>query len=121
MTVLKKREMEKFRHMLLTKQKDLAESVQRAESSGREVNDEPSDLADAASSAYNKEFLFNKSNADRITLRQINDALARIERNRYGRCQSCGVHLEAKRLDIVPWARYCVQCQEKKEKGSLRD
>ncbi len=118
---LKKKEMEKFMKLLTTKRNELMDSVQRTEVSGREVNDEPSDLADIASSAYNKEFLFNKSNADRHTLRMINDAIARIERGRYGRCQFCGVGIEPKRLEIVPWARYCVKCQERKEKGSLRE
>ena len=116
-----KKDYEKFRQVLMDKQRELLESVQRSESSGREVDEDPSDIADVASSAYTKEFFFNKSNADRNTLRLINEALARIERGRFGRCQACGVTVEQKRLEAVPWAKYCLKCQEKKEKGTLRD
>lgn len=118
---MSKKEFDKFKKMLLDRQRELADSVQRSEISGREVDEDPSDLADVASSAYNKEFFFNKSNADRNTLRLINEALGRIERGRYGRCNACGIPIESKRLDVVPWARFCVKCQEKKEKGQLRD
>lgn len=116
-----KKEFEKFKTLLTAKQKEVMESVQRSESSGREVDEDPSDIADVASSAYNKEFYFNKSSADRNTLRLINEAIGRLEKGRFGRCMSCGIVIEPKRLEVVPWARFCVKCQEKKEKGLLRD
>lgn len=119
--VQKKKDLDKFRELLVQKQQELLENVQHSESSGREVNEDPVDIADVASSAYSKEFHFNKSNADRNTLRLINDAILRLDRGRYGRCQACGVLIEEKRLEVVPWARYCVGCQNKKEKGQLRD
>ncbi len=116
-----KKELEKFRKQLQAKQQELLDAVQKSESSGREVDEDPSDLADIASSAYTKEFYFNKSSADRSTLRLINDALTRLEKGRFGRCQACGIAIEPKRLEAVPWAKYCIKCQEKKEKGTLRD
>jgi DnaK suppressor protein len=116
-----KKDLEKFKKLLMAKQKALLDSVQESESSGREVDEDPSDIADVASSAYNKEFYFNKSNADRSTLRLIQEALARIERGRFGRCGACGIPIEPKRLQAVPWAKYCIGCQEKKEKGTLRE
>jgi DnaK suppressor protein len=118
---MKKQEMEKFKHILLEKRHEILDKVQRFQASGREVSEDPSDLADAASSSYDKEFYFNRSNSERNTLMMIDDAIIRIERGRYGRCSGCGVHIENKRLEVVPWARYCVSCQEKREKGHLRD
>lgn len=118
---MKKPDMKKFKELLQAKRDEIMDNVHRFESSGREVSDDPSDLADVASSSYNKEYYFNRSNAERQTLNLIDDALKRLERGRYGRCISCGVHIDENRLSVVPWARYCVQCQEKREKGLLRD
>jgi DnaK suppressor protein len=45
-------------------------------------------------------------------LREIGDALERIEQGSYGTCMDCEEPISVKRLDAVPWARYCVTCQE---------
>jgi DnaK suppressor protein len=45
-------------------------------------------------------------------LRLINEALDRISAGDYGSCLACGEPIPAKRLRVVPWARYCVPCQE---------
>lgn len=45
-------------------------------------------------------------------LREISDALHRIENDTYGICLECEEPISTKRLDAVPWARYCVTCQE---------
>jgi RNA polymerase-binding transcription factor len=37
----------------------------------------------------------------------------------YGICLSCGEAIPAKRLQAVPWAKYCVKCQEKIGDGFL--
>ena len=46
-------------------------------------------------------------------LREIGDALHRIETDHYGICPECEEPISPKRLDAVPWARYCVACQER--------
>ena len=48
----------------------------------------------------------------------MDDALARIREDAFGECISCHEELQQKRLEAVPWTRYCITCQEKKEKGS---
>jgi DnaK suppressor protein len=45
-------------------------------------------------------------------LREIADALHRIDQGAYGVCMECDEPISPKRLDAVPWARYCVACQE---------
>jgi len=49
----------------------------------------------------------------------INESLERIEDKEYGSCQNCEKPINPKRLDAVPWARYCLNCQELVEKGLL--
>jgi RNA polymerase-binding transcription factor len=87
---------------------------------GREVNEESAqDIADRASSSYTKEFLFTQSANDRNLLQMVEGALIRINEGTYGECVSCGNEINAKRLEAVPWARHCIACQEKQEKGEL--
>jgi DnaK suppressor protein len=49
---------------------------------------------------------------DYVQLRMIEEALDRLSSNDYGYCLACERPIPAKRLDAVPWARYCVSCQE---------
>jgi DnaK suppressor protein len=45
-------------------------------------------------------------------LREIADALHRMDQGAYAVCMECDEPISPKRLDAVPWARYCVTCQE---------
>ena len=49
---------------------------------------------------------------DYAQLRMINEALDRIESGDYGVCLSCEEDMPNKRLTALPWAKYCVPCQE---------
>lgn len=49
------------------------------------------------------------------TLRQIHAALGRIREGSYGACERCGEPVGHRRLEAVPWAPYCIGCQEKME------
>ncbi|HWC95812.1 MAG TPA: TraR/DksA C4-type zinc finger protein, partial [Candidatus Sulfopaludibacter sp.] len=60
-----------------------------------------------------EEWIFlNRNTIDMKLLREIADALHRIELGQYGVCMECEEQISIKRLDAVPWARYCVTCQE---------
>ena len=54
---------------------------------------------------------------DHLQLRMVNEALDRLEAGDFGTCLSCDQEIPAKRLKAVPWARYCVACQD--EVGAL--
>ena len=45
----------------------------------------------------------------------INIALEKIEDNTYGVCDSCGTEINANRLDALPWASLCLNCQDRLE------
>ena len=76
------------------------------------------DIADKAESSYTKEFLLSLSDAERKQLFLIDDALKRIEKDEYGICQMCQKNISKKRLNAVPWALHCIECQEKAEEES---
>ena len=95
-------------------------TIARTEEEGRTADDDPTvDLADKAANSYTKEFLFGQTNTDRSMLALIDDALKRINTNKYGTCIECEEELQQKRLEAVPWARHCVSCAEKHEQGLL--
>jgi DnaK suppressor protein len=48
-----------------------------------------------------------------LQLRQVQEALDRLENGDFGICISCEERIAAKRLQVLPWAKYCVKCQEK--------
>ena len=49
---------------------------------------------------------------DYLQLRLVDEALDRLKSGDYGICQSCEEPIPPKRLRALPWARYCISCQE---------
>ena len=120
---MEKKVLEQFKKTLEERQRVLRESVSRTEQDGRtaDVTDSAQDIADRASSSYQKEFLFHQSNNDRQLLLMVDSALERLRLGHYGECVSCGSEINSKRLQAVPWTRHCISCQEKQEKGLLQE
>ena len=117
---MEKKRLELYKKQLLERRKQLQETVSRTEQDGREADEEAAqDIADKATNSYTKEFLFKKSNDDRFILQLVQEALERMEGGSYGSCVACGGEMQQKRLDAVPWARHCIECQEKQEQGAL--
>jgi len=117
---MNKKIMEGYKKRLLDKKREVTEAYNKNKTYGRLTEDEGTqDLADKASSAYTKEFLYSLSNTDREALQQVDEALGRIRSGSYGTCAECGQDLNKKRLEAVPWASHCISCQEKIEKGLL--
>jgi DnaK suppressor protein len=75
--------------------------------------DVPSDEGDLSQQSHEEWIFLNRNTIDIKHLREISGALHRIERGLYGICMECEEPISTKRLDAVPWARYCVTCQEK--------
>ena len=89
---------------------------------GQQASSEgPEDIVDRANSAYNREFMFSLSANERQFLEQIESALERLEGGTFGACAHCNQQVGKARLEAVPWAEYCIDCQEKAEQGRLGD
>jgi DnaK suppressor protein len=117
-----KKKLESFRKQLEERQQDLRKIVARNEQDGRDADvGTAQDIADRAANSYTKEFLFHQSNNERQLLQMVESALSRIREGVFGECISCGNDINAKRLEAVPWTRYCINCQEKLEKGLLEE
>jgi DnaK suppressor protein len=108
-------------HARLQKQRDeILDMYKQDLKAGQEsADDGTEDIVDRANNAYNRELMFSLSDAERSTLLQIENALLRMDEGSYGRCANCGQTINVLRLEAVPWARFCIDCQELAEKGLL--
>ncbi len=117
-TKMDKKTVESYKKKLLDKRRELMAAYTKNRQHGRESDEGGSqDLADKASSSYAKEFLYSLSNTERSILSEIEASLAHMAEGEYGVCDECGQRISRKRLDAVPWARYCVPCKERIEQG----
>jgi RNA polymerase-binding transcription factor DksA len=67
------------------------------------------------------EFLYDMTSAlaenEQYLVREVNDALARLDGGSYGRCENCGAVIAAERLEAMPFARHCHECAERLQAG----
>lgn len=77
------------------------------------------DSLDIASSARDREITFMLKSRELDELRAVEDAIERIDRDDYGVCSSCEDPIEIKRLEAIPWARFCRACQEEMENRKI--
>jgi DnaK suppressor protein len=74
--------------------------------------DIPSDEGDLSQHHHEEWIFLNRNTIDMKLLREVSGALRRMDHGAYGVCAECEEPISGKRLDAVPWARYCVTCQE---------
>jgi DnaK suppressor protein len=95
-----------------------AEEVRRSMSAQKAAQvvarlDVPSDEGDLSQQHHEEWIFLNRNSIDMKLLREVSDALHRVDHDHYGICMECDEPISAKRLEAVPWARYCVACQER--------
>jgi DnaK suppressor protein len=80
---------------------------------------ETPDPVDLAVRNYSKNVMLAVSENESRQLSLIDEALVRIDDDEFGICQNCEKPINQKRLAAIPWARYCLDCQELVEKGLI--
>ena len=117
---MNRKQVEKYRKLLETKRTELLTRVQAARASEKEGRSERApDLGDRAISTQTRDLSYQLTTGERDILRRIDDALDRIEAESYGECLNCGKKVQQGRLNAVPWARHCIDCQELQDLGKL--
>ena len=116
-TKLKKDRLSQFRTKLVDKRRQLEDEVGRSAlyAKGQE-DDSIKDLGDQANTAYTREFQFELGNGDRRLLKDVLIALRKLDEGGFGECERCGEAIAEKRLDALPFARYCIECQRRVER-----
>ncbi len=77
---------------------------------------ESGDEADVAADVIDRQLLTSIGTQDAIRLQQIENALDRINQDKYGRCIKCGKEIPAERLEVLPYALMCIQCASAEER-----
>ena len=102
----------------LIKERELL--VRKLQGNDLSIDDsETPDPVDLAVRNYSKNVMLAVSENESRQLTLIDEALMRIEDDEYGLCQNCEKEINPKRLQAIPWARYCIDCQELVERGEL--
>lgn len=118
---MNKQQVERFKKVLLEKREQLVQDVESVRSrSAEDTEEEDKDYIDVAVSSYTKEFLLTLSDLERKQLVAVEQAIEAVEQGTYGTCDECGEEIEEKRLKALPWATFCLRCQELSDRGLLR-
>jgi len=120
-------DLEKFKQMLLTKREQLLGDVEdmeqqalkksRTEAAG-DLSSMPIHMADIGTDNYEQEFTLGLVENEHGLLREIEEALSRIEAGTYGICLATGKRIPKSRLKFKPWAKYCVAYVRASEKNN---
>ena len=107
-----------MKEILLKLKEEALEEVGKAVRSGTDKpGDEPSgDIYDQASNERDRELLLLLGDREREKIRNIDEALARIDDGEYGVCEECEEEIPLGRLKAMPFARLCVKCKADLEK-----
>ena len=109
-----------FKRGLQEQQRDLSEAIEKIEEEIRDPADPVTrDPIDLACFTASKESLFMSASQNRSRLQMIESALERIKDGSFGICVDCEGPIRLKRLQALPWASHCIECQEQSEVGTL--
>jgi DnaK suppressor protein len=104
-----KTELTKYQKLLEVKREELSAGIRNREDIAIEKT---ADALDEVQLAGARELAIRNLDRETTVLRQVRAALARIEEGSYGTCLHCEEDISPKRLAAVPWALYCIRCQE---------
>lgn len=121
--VLSAERIAEYKRRLIEERARLKASLERMDTRGDELIDagaEEGDFDDAASDAATETLDRGTDMALEENLRslieEIDAALEKIERGTYGICDNCGGPIKIARLDRLPYATMCVECQQRMER-----
>ena len=119
---LTKAQIKALREKLLEKRRALLGDMAGIENEalGDSRQNVPADPTDLGSDSYEQEFSLGLLESERQLLREINEALDRINRGVYGICLGTGKPIGLPRLQARPWAKYCIEYARMIEKGLVR-
>jgi DnaK suppressor protein len=119
---LKKRDMDRFKKLLIEQRDELMGNAQRTLSGDIHLDpDDFPDEIDTASSEMNLAFQGRLRERERGLLGKINKALGKIDEGIFGECESCGEQITPKRIKARPVAELCIDCKSEQEQMERRD
>lgn len=126
---LKPQELQTFRQLLLQKRAEILGDLGRMQDQALgksrqaatgDLSSMPVHMADIGTDNYEQEFTLGLLQAEQQLLREIDEALSRIDQGTYGICLATGKPISKTRLRARPWARYCIEYARMQERGRVR-
>jgi len=120
------RDLQVFRDLLMAKRRELLGDVDSMEdealrnSGGSNLSNLPLHMADMGTDNYEQEFTLGLVEKDRVLLREIHAALAKIQDGTFGLCEGTGKPITKVRLEAQPWTRYSIEYAKKVEQRQVR-
>jgi DnaK suppressor protein len=116
-TGLKKKDLKRFRDILLSRKKEILRNAQRTlhEDMALDSDDLPDEM-DLASSEYLQSFTFRLRGREKVFLEKIDRALGKIDSGSFGICETCGESISIKRLEARLETTLCIRCKEDQER-----
>jgi DnaK suppressor protein len=102
-------ELAKYKAVLEAKRDELSAGLRNREDIAIEKTP---DALDEVQLAGERELAIRNLDRESNLLRNVRGALARIADGSYGVCLHCEEDIKPKRLDAVPWTKFCIRCQE---------
>jgi DnaK suppressor protein len=106
---MSKNELEKYRTALEAKKTESAASLRNRDEI---VIEKAADAIDEVQLAGERELAIRNLDRESVLLRNVRAALARVADGSFGTCLHCEEEINPKRLNAVPWAPFCIRCQE---------
>lgn len=124
-THLSKKELDRYRDILLRKRAELVGDVRGMEGealqgSSGSLSHTPQHMADQGSDAYDQALSLDLAQVDRNLIKEIDDALARIAAGTFGVCEITGKPINTVRLDELPWTRFSIEGARERERRVSR-
>jgi DnaK suppressor protein len=109
-----KTEINKFKKILENKRDELEQIVRNRDAITIEKS---ADALDEVQHAAERELAIRNLDRESHLLRNVRSALRRIEDGTFGTCLHCEEEISPKRIAAVPWAAFCIQCQEQADRN----
>jgi RNA polymerase-binding protein DksA len=111
-------QLDHFKELLMQRRSRLAHDLNLMQDEALKVTaqDNSSDsVADTGTDNYEQDFTLGLIESEEALAREVDGALLRIEQMEFGVCESCQTPIPLARLEILPFSRCCVECQQKRE------
>ena len=109
---------EKMKQSLINLKREIIETLIANNEDFRDIVEglDPKDFADIASDDMDRKMLETIGSKDMKRMKLIDSAITRIEQGKYGLCMKCGKKIPKERLEAIPYALMCIECQSADER-----
>ena len=117
---MERQQMRRYRNLLLNEKKRREYSLNEDKIGlGASIKDDTSELSsydnhpgDLGSETFEAEKNFSFRNNDKYIIGEIDDAMKKIDEGNYGICESCNKEVDQERLDMIPYTKFCIECEK---------